>query len=124
MQDAALDLHGPEQQGLAGVACRHVSLLDGHPDIVVLGGGVDSLGQWGVVSCRAAAPALLVGAVGPLDVVALIRLATGESSADELLRLLLSSAPLVASTWRLAMALTRRVTAAAAISNGEPQCHT
>ena len=54
----------------------------------------------------------------------LIRLATGESSADELLRLLLSSAPLVASTWRLAMALTRRVTAAAAISNGEPQCHT
>jgi len=69
MQDAALDLHGPEQQGLAGVACRHVSLLDGHPDIIVLGGGVvDPLDHWRVVSCRAAAPALLVGAVGRLDV--------------------------------------------------------
>ena len=69
MQDAAFDLHGPEQQGLAGVACRHVSLLDGHPDIIVLGGGVvDPLDHWRVVSCRAAAPALLVGAVGRVDV--------------------------------------------------------
>ena len=56
-----------------------------------------------------------------LAAASLIRLATGESSAAELLRLLSSSAPLVASTWRLAMALTRRVTAASAIiSNGEP----
>ena len=71
MQDAALDLHGPEQHGLAGVACRHVSLLNGHPDIIVLGGGiVNLLGHRRVVSCRAAAPALLAGddAVGRLDV--------------------------------------------------------
>lgn len=69
MQDAALDLHGPEQRGPAGVA-RHVSLLDGHPDIAVLG-VVDPLGHWRVISCRAVAPTLLVGdavAVGSLDV--------------------------------------------------------
>jgi hypothetical protein len=75
MQDAALDLHGPEQQGrLAGVACscRHFSLLGGHPDVVALGVGggvVDPLGHWRVVSCRAIAPALVVGAaIGRLDV--------------------------------------------------------
>lgn len=52
-----------------------------------------------------------------LAAASLIRLATGEWSAAELLRLLSSSAPpLVASTWRP----TRRVTAAA-ISNGEPR---